>query len=247
MPNVRLVIPCFNEANRLPAKEFVTFVRANPWMGLCFVNDGSTDDTIGVLKQIEAAASDRVDVIDYPANQGKAEAVRQGVLHALAHHTTDFVGYFDADLATPLDQVAHLLSRSGDPPAHALIFGSRVRGEAADIDRKLIRLLLGRVFSATAAFALNLDFHDTQCGAKLFSRELAKAVFDEPFISPWLFDLELFARTRVLFGDEGFANQVLEVPVQKWEEKGTSRIRRSDLLQVPRDLFRIWRTYRGTR
>lgn len=244
MPNVRLVIPCFNEANRLPAKEFVTFVRANPWMGLCFVNDGSTDDTIGVLKQIEAAASDRVDVIDYPANQGKAEAVRQGVRHALAHHTPDFVGYFDADLATPLDQVAYLLGASGDPPKHALIFGSRVQRKDADIERKLVRQLLGRVFSKTAAITLNLGFHDTQCGAKLFSAELASEVFSEPFISPWLFDLELFARTRALLGERTFASSVLEVPLQKWEEKGTSRIRKSDLVQVPRDLFRIWRTYR---
>ena len=245
MSNVRLVIPCFNEEHRLPAQDFVDFLSEQSTTSLSFVNDGSTDATLAVLRQIEQAAPERVDVIDLEQNSGKAEAVRQGVLAALRRSDFDFVGYFDADLATPLDQVAHLLSASGDPPEHSLIFGSRIRGRGAQIDRDPVRHFLGRSFSVSAALALSLDFHDTQCGAKLFSRDIAASVFAEPFISRRLFDLELFARTRALLGKATFAQAVLEVPLEKWEEKGTSRIRKADLIRVPRDLFRIWATYRG--
>lgn len=245
MTSVRLIIPCFNEERRLPANEFVEFIRDNADVSFSFVNDGSTDDTLGVLEQVRAFAPERVEVIDLAENQGKAEAVRRGVLESLKRPGFDFVGYFDADLATPLDQLALLLAQSGAPPQHALIFGSRVAGPGVEIDRDPVRNMLGRLFSTCATVALKLDFHDTQCGAKIFSRDLASSVFHEPFISRWLFDLELFLRTRRQLGKTGFAEQVREVPLQKWQEKGTSKIRRVDLIRVPADLLRIWTAYRG--
>lgn len=75
-----LVVPCYNEAERLPFSDIAKFMKAHPEVHFCFVNDGSTDRTLRKLKNFENFYPLSVCVISLEQNKGKAEAVRQGIL-----------------------------------------------------------------------------------------------------------------------------------------------------------------------
>ena len=167
MPDVCLVVPCFNEAQRLDSAAFLAGLTAQPRLGFCFVNDGSGDETSLALRELAAKAPERITVVDLDRNRGKAEAVRRGMLTAVEDSKHAFVGYWDADLSTPLSEVApfiNTLERNVDAVA---AIGSRWRRLGADIDRRALRHVLGRVFATLASMTLDLPVYDSQCGAKL--------------------------------------------------------------------------------
>src|SRR5690242_6610452 len=99
MPEVCVVVPCFNEEHRLRGDEFLSFVGHHPAGTVCFVDDGSRDGTLGVLEQLRARCPERILVHRMPINRGKAEAVRAGILHVAAGGRWPVVGYWDADLS----------------------------------------------------------------------------------------------------------------------------------------------------
>src|SRR5689334_22664996 len=103
-----LIIPCYNEADRLDPAAFGALFAA-PNIALLLVDDGSTDSTRGVLQTMARAHPDRVKVLALERNGGKGEAVRRGLLAAVAEGRTDVVGYLDADLATPPGEVVRLV------------------------------------------------------------------------------------------------------------------------------------------
>src|SRR6266550_3704707 len=109
MQKTCLVVPCYNEALRLRTAEFVSFALAEQQLFLCLVNDGSTDGTRAVLDRIISRVPERSFCLDLQANNGKAEAVRQGLLYAARHvPEAAFLGFWDADLSTPLSEFRHL-------------------------------------------------------------------------------------------------------------------------------------------
>src|SRR5687768_8123769 len=105
MADVCLVVPCYNEERRLDVPAFERFLEASPEVSFCFVNDGSRDRTQSVLNALQTAHESSVLAVDMPQNVGKAEAVRQGMLRAHGWKPFAFIGYWDADLATPLEAV----------------------------------------------------------------------------------------------------------------------------------------------
>ena len=105
------------------------------------------------------------------------------------------VGFFDADLATPLGAIDDFLAVLRDRPEVEFVLGSRVMLMGRDIRRKATRHYFGRVFATAVSHALDLPVYDTQCGAKILRANAATAtLFDPPFRSPWIFDVELIAR-----------------------------------------------------
>src|ERR1700678_1031453 len=100
-----IIIPCYNEESRLDTSAFDRYLDAHDDVGFVLVNDGSRDGTLRVLRELERRWPGRVAVIDQQPNKGKAEAVRIGLLHAM-NGVTEYVGYFDADLATPFEAIA---------------------------------------------------------------------------------------------------------------------------------------------
>ena len=103
-----IVIPCFNEAKRLDLAAFEQFAAENPDANFLFVDDGSADDTRQMLDRLADRISDRASVLVLEQNSGKAEAVRRGITRALEAEPT-YVGYWDADLATPLPVIREFL------------------------------------------------------------------------------------------------------------------------------------------
>lgn len=244
MQEVCLVIPCYNESLRLPKDAIIDFYNQQPHISFCFVNDGSKDATVALLKQIQHGREDRIYILDLTSNVGKAEAVRRGILESMQWKSFDRVGYLDADLATPLDEMLILKEVMEKMKECEIIFGSRVKLLGRQIERTAMRHYSGRFFSTFTSLILNLPIYDTQCGAKIIKSELAKRIFQDKFISPWLFDVEIFSRIRNLYGVEKSRKVMVEFPLYRWEEKGDSKIKFTHLLKVPVELIRIHWKYR---
>jgi glycosyltransferase involved in cell wall biosynthesis len=245
MPDVCVVIPCFNEELRLRSADFLAFLDAHPRSALCLVDDGSTDRTLAVLHQLQSTRPDRIIVHAVAPNGGKAEAVRAGVLHVAAPGAWPIIGYWDADLSTPLDEVDRLLAVLRDNPGCQLAMGSRVKRLGSRIDRRVSRHVLGRMFAACASGILGFPVYDSQCGAKLFRRESADVFFRDAFLTRWLFDLEMLARLRNAVGMAAM-EMTREVPLGRWEEVGGSKLRLRDMIHVPIELLKI-RSYYNNR
>ena len=189
-----IVVPCYNEIDRIQLPKFSEFIISNDFIYFCFVNDGSTDGTQQKLTDFVNRNPERCQVINLSDNQGKAEAVRQGINTMLKTSKYQFVGYWDADLATPLAEIPVFIEKFQSSRSLVAVCGSRILRLGSSIRRSIFRHYLGRVFSTVASSILNLPVYDTQCGAKIFSRKVCDDIFYEQFISPWLFDVKLFAR-----------------------------------------------------
>ena len=138
MTPVSVVVPCFNEAGRLPVERFERSLAELADVAFVFVDDGSTDATAATLERLRAGAPDRVRVLHLPRNVGKGEAVRAGVLDALQRDAR-YVGYWDADLATPLTAVATFRDVLEAHPALEMVFGARVQLLGREIRRRALR------------------------------------------------------------------------------------------------------------
>jgi glycosyltransferase involved in cell wall biosynthesis len=239
MREVCLIVPCYNEERRLRRDIFLEFLRARPHASLCLVDDGSSDGTLKALEALSAEGGPRILVRTLSKNSGKAEAVRQGVLYAASLDRFAFLGYWDADLSTPLDQADLLLAALEADPRRMFALGSRVKRLGSDINRRATRHYLGRVFSTIASQLFDLPVYDSQCGAKLFRCEVAAPLFGEPFVTKWLFDVELLVRLRRHLGQKEFLGASIEVPLTTWKEVGGSKLRLAHMLRVPIDLLRI--------
>lgn len=239
---VCIVIPCFNEEHRLQRAAFLSFLDAHPWATLCFVDDGSTDRTAAVVEEMRRERAGRILLHVLSRNAGKAEAVRQGVLFAVSAGDWPFIGYFDADLSTPLAEVDRLLAVLEANPALWLALGARVKRLGSVIERRAVRHVLGRVFATFASIILRLPVYDSQCGAKLFRRELVERCFATPFMTRWLFDLEILARLRNAPGVD-VTRVAYEVPLGQWVEVGGSKLRLGEMVGVPLELWRLHKRY----
>lgn len=229
-----VIVPCYNEALRLRPEGFAPLA-ANDDVELLFVDDGSTDRTLEVLRDLEARRPDKIRVLALQPNRGKAEAVRRGMLDALGRGA-EIVGFLDADLATPAEEMLRL--RGVLVASHAdVVLGARVALLGRDIRRSAARHYLGRVFATAASAVLGLVVYDTQCGAKLFRRTTAlERALSEPFVSRWIFDVELLGR---LVPDASGRSGVIEVPLETWHDIKGSKIRPRDMALAAFEMARV--------
>ncbi len=251
-PSLVLAVPCFDEAARLPHDTLLALVGKRPTLHLLLVDDGSRDGTLALLERLAAAAPEQVSVLALPRNRGKGEAVRAGLLSGLARRPR-FVGFWDADLATPLEAVDALVAHLERHPAVWMAMGSRVRLLGGQVERGALRHGLGRAAATAAAWLVGEPVYDTQCGAKLLRvGPHIRPLLEEPFLTRWTFDVELLLRIAAAPGGEllrwPLARRVHEVPLSQWREVGGSHLGVGALLRLPVDLLRIGLRYgRGGR
>jgi dolichyl-phosphate beta-glucosyltransferase len=246
MPRVHLivVVPCYNEEQRLPVEAFDQFSLEGVRVQFLFVNDGSSDGTLALLRSLVARDPARYAVVDLGRNQGKAEAVRLGMVAAF-ERKPDFAGFWDADLATPLTEVPSFIDVFNSRPQISLVFAARVRLLGRSISRNPARHYFGRVGATLISSSLGLAVYDTQCGAKLFRvGDDVRALFADPFISRWIFDVELIARLVRLRGRDAAARAIYELPITVWHDVKGSKVRSTDFFRALRDLGKIRRAYR---
>jgi len=244
---LQVVIPCYNEAARLDTNAFVRFLAAHSDVGLLFVDDGSTDSTAQVLEQLAAKCAGRIDTLLLPRNGGKARAVQRGMVAAIEKQP-ELVGYWDADLATPLDAIDEFINVLDAHPDIDIVMGSRVKLLGRRIDRHAHRHYAGRVFATAASLALGLEVYDTQCGAKIFRvNPQIHQVFATPFLSKWVFDVEILARYANVVGTGRAASSIYELPLTTWTDVPGSKVKARHAVRAFWDVARIWRGLRRNR
>lgn len=239
-----LVIPCFNEAKRLQLQEFLHCIETTGTHFL-FVDDGSSDETFKLIEAFAKENPANVRCFKNERNLGKGNAVRVGVLQTYAWKSFDYVGYWDADLSAPLEEIDTIMS-----PLHqskySFSFGSRLLRIGGNIKRNGFRHYISRISATFAAETLSLPVYDTQCGAKVFSRAIVEDLFKKPFISSWLFDVELFFRCKARWSKTEFFENTIEVPINHWTEVGDSRVKFNNVIKVPLELYKIKNYYKKT-
>jgi len=223
-----VVVPCYNEAQRLQIRCFSDFLQAAPdGLSLLFVNDGSRDDTPTILNRLVEESRGRASLLSLDRNRGKADAVRQGLLKGLEEGVT-FVGYWDADLATPLSAILLFQDVLEREPGIDAVLGSRVRLLGKKVTRRPVRHYLGRVFATAVSLMLAMPVYDTQCGAKMFRRTPAlEEALQRPFESRWIFDVELLGRLLAWYRrhtPDREPEAFYEFPLPQWRDVAGSRV-----------------------
>jgi glycosyltransferase involved in cell wall biosynthesis len=155
MARTTIVVPCYNEAERLDCGSFQRFSCLDHEIKFLFVDDGSTDETNSLLESLRKSDPTKFGLLTLEKNQGKAEAVRQGFLTAF-ESDCDYVGFWDADLATPLDAITVFLELMGKHPDAEIVFGSRVKLLGRHIERRPARHYLGRFFATVVSITLGI-------------------------------------------------------------------------------------------
>jgi len=232
---VTIIIPFYNEEKRIGLESFHQIFKNSSQYDFILVDDGSTDNTNTILGEFKNKFPN-LTILKLDKNIGKAEAIRAAVLSI---SNTDFIAYYDADLATPFSELDKLIQFSIQNPNYKMIMGARIKLIGNGVKRSLTRHYFGRIFATIVSqFVLKVAVYDTQCGAKVIDFETAKPIFSKPFISKWLFDVELLKRLQK---SHNLKEVVKEIPLEKWEEIGSSKIKRTDFFKIPFELFQIYR------
>ena len=235
---VGVVIPCYNEEERLLTSTFKDFAHKNLGYHLCFVNDGSTDNTLAVLEELRKGNEDTISIFNCEKNDGKAEAVRQGVLHLSKDPQLDYIGYLDADLSTDFkdfDELVQTLENSD----FKIVSGSRISRMGADITKESARKIISLTINFIIQKILGMPFKDTQCGAKIMDKEIATSMFNKKFVTRWLFDVEIFMRMRKHYGKGKVQSLICEQPLNRWIHADGSKLSMKDSITIVGQLAKI--------
>lgn len=211
-PTYSIVIPAFNEGRRLGGtlEQVTNFVAQQHWSAeLIVVNDGSTDNTAELVHRYSQRNS-LVRLVENPGNRGKGFSVRNGMLNAHG----DVLLFTDADLSSPIAEAPKLFDAI--QAGADIAIGSRWLDPSLQTHRQsVLRQVLGRGYNLLMRVILGLNFKDTQCGFKAFTRHAARTIFPAQHIERWGFDPEL------LFLARRFELKVKEVPVRWGHDAGT--------------------------
>jgi len=209
-----IIIPAYNEGARLDAtlSKVLRYVAQQKWDAeVIVVNDGSQDNTIEIVRD-HIQKNSTLHLIENPGNRGKGYSVRNGMMNALG----EVLLFSDADLSSPIEEAPKLLAAIEQGADIAI--GSRwMQSELQTQRQPLYRQLFGRIFNLMLRLILGLQFKDTQCGFKAFSRRAAQAIFSQQKIERWGFDPEL------LYLAKKYGFKVVEVPVA-WAHSAGTRI-----------------------
>jgi glycosyltransferase involved in cell wall biosynthesis len=241
MPLLSIVIPAYNEEERLgkSLSETFDYLAAQDYTSeIIVVDDGSRDTTLAIANnfQARAKAKAKLTVLKNPGNRGKGYAVRNGMLHA----SGEVHLFFDADLATPLDQIPKILQPILNNE-YDVVFGSRALSEAViEVEQSFLRQLRGRGGNLLIRLLTGMDIKDTQCGFKAFRRQASQSVFPLQQIDGFGFDPEIL----FIANKQGWRWK--EVPVVWRHIEGSKVTMLSASIQVFMEVFKIrWNELAG--
>jgi glycosyltransferase involved in cell wall biosynthesis len=204
-----------------------------------FVDDGSTDSTSEILKEV--SVNPNVNILRLPKNAGKSEAVRTGMNKAFEDQESFFgVGFIDSDGAFEVSEVASVLEKCGillDDKKNDALWTSRVQLAGRNIQRSQSRHYVGRVLATVFSHGAIAIPYDTQCGFKVFSvsHQLQENLKDT-FRTRWLFELEMLSRWN---RDNKKPMAVWEEPLGYWKEIGDSKITFREVRRIAKEVVLI--------
>ncbi|MEI7579038.1 MAG: dolichyl-phosphate beta-glucosyltransferase [bacterium] len=202
---VNIIIPVYNEADRLPKtlKAFSNYFEAHPTysyhlkknthyiLKVIFVLDGCTDQSEKIIKEFLKQENISGSCLVLKKNQGKGFALRQGVLKSAE---ADYYYLADADLSAKWDVLPHFLELTKTNKYDAVIASRAAAG--AKVQTKLVKKIAGRISARIINLILGIKVNDTQCGYKLINRQVKDKIFSNLTIDRWGFDFELLYLMR---------------------------------------------------
>jgi dolichyl-phosphate beta-glucosyltransferase len=188
VPDLSVIIPAYNEERRLPAtleSVYLFLSQSGHTFEILVVDDGSLDGTCDVVQEF-ASHHDGLRLVSYAPNQGKGCAVRTGMLAARG----DYLLMNDADGSSPIEEVDKLLDALKGGADVAI--GSRAKVDPGVVVKaQLHRKYIGNTFNLIVQKLLLPGIQDTQCGFKLFKRDVAQDIFAVARLNGYAFDVEL--------------------------------------------------------
>jgi len=230
VPNLSVVVPAYNEEERLPRtlQRLREYYDAQDYSyEVLVVSDGSLDRTAELAAEF-SKSSPNFRAICYEKNRGKGYAVRLGILEAQG----DLILFCDADLATPQEETEKLLihMKSGADVA----IGSRpLKDSKLERHQPIHREMLGRSFNKAVQMLAISGIQDTQCGFKMFTSGAARAVFRRCKLDGFSFDFESLMIAR----DLGY--RIDEVPIRWAHQEGSKVVLLRDGPRMLRDLVKL--------
>ncbi|WP_130735758.1 glycosyltransferase [Flavobacterium sp. J27] len=240
---IGVVIPCYNEAERLQSEAFKQFIDKNLGYHLCFVNDGSKDNTLEILNELAAEHEERISVYNCEKNGGKAEAVRLGMLHLSKIQQFDYIGFLDADLSTNFDDFQDLVTTISNSEFQ-IVSGSRMSRMGANITKESARAIISKTINFIIRKTLGMEINDTQCGAKIMTKEIVEKTFQTKFLTRWLFDVEIFMRMKKVYGLQQAKKLICEQPLKRWIHADGSKLSMKDSFKIVGQIGQIALKYK---
>ena len=237
---ILLIIPCYNEENRLEIKKIKSFISKNSHqIDFIFIDDGSSDAT-GCIIEENLVDNQNTYLIKLERNLGKGNALREGFLRNL-NKPYQYFGFIDADMDIPFSQVNNLYNALS---ASDSLMAISKRNLVKNISIKNLRSIssIAMLLIANHIIAFKPGLNDTQCGCKLFKKDIAELCFKEKFISDWLFDIEIFLRLKIF--DHEFRKAICEVPIKNINSSGDSKFKFRKNLRIIRELYQIKNHYK---
>jgi len=235
MQKIAIIIPCFNEQYRI-SKNSVSTILEQPNVDVYLCNDGSTDNTLQVLNTISKNHAGRCFVINYERNTGKANTIYRAAGSLLLKDEYTHIAYFDADFSTPPGEIVRMLEFAYKNP-DIFVIGSRVQLLNAVIQRKWYRHIIGRIVVTIVNFKFRLAVYDSQCGAKIFPVAIANIAFNTPFLTSWLFDMEIFIRLR----KAGMLAHGIELPLHNWIDADGSKLKLTHVFSILKEIVVLYK------
>lgn len=244
MTKILLIIPCYNEANRLKLKDFedgkIFCQSQNIELTYLFSNDGSTDNTAEMLDH--HCLKNKDIVFHSLKNLGKGNLIQEAFQqNQSTAKNFDWIGYWDADLATPISEIPRMIKfheSYADEKHFQSIWASRISRLGSEVNRQAHRHYLGRIFVTIISNIFDVKAYDSQCGAKLFTYPAMQIAMKEKFISRWIFDVEILLRLK--------EEVILEYPVRNWSDIPGSKVKIfKEMFRVWIDIFKIWSKHKA--
>jgi dolichyl-phosphate beta-glucosyltransferase len=228
---ISIIIPAYNE-EKIINSTIIDIKKKIKNNGLDYeiivVDDGSSDNTSEIVNNMK---EEGVMLIKLKTNQGKGGAVKAGIYKS----SGDFLLYTDADNSTSIDHLFDFLPYIKE---YDIIIGSRSLPKSKIIIKQpLYKIVIGKIGAILIKKILDLDYHDTQCGFKLFNSKIAKEIFKEVDCSRWAFDFELLKIAKIK------KIKVKEMPVT-WINNFDTKVKMIDYIETLKSLFIIWKKYR---
>jgi len=190
---ISIVIPAYNEEKRIGKtleRVYEYFKKKKTEFEIIVVDDGSNDRTVEIVEKFSSDKKE-IRILKHEKNMGKGKAVKTGILDAKGN----LILFTDADLSTPIEEFEKLKKKIEN--GYDIAIGSRaLKGSKIVIPQPFYRRIIGRIFPLLVRLIVIKDFKDTQCGFKLFKKEVAKKIFSQLKTEGFAFDVEVLARGK---------------------------------------------------